>query len=73
MKSFACKDVGVGCDYKATGQSDDEVINQASEHAKEKHGIKDMTQDMLAKIKNAIHDMKNEFKGDKKDKDANAA
>jgi predicted small metal-binding protein len=38
-KSFQCSDAGVVCNAKITGETDEEVLAQAVEHAKEKHGV----------------------------------
>ena len=39
MKSFACADAGVVCKAKVTGETDEEVLAKAVEHAREKHGV----------------------------------
>lgn len=38
-KTFECRDGGVICDAKVTGETDEEVLAQAVEHAKEAHGL----------------------------------
>jgi len=38
-KSFRCSDAGVVCRAKITGETEDEVLQKAVEHAKEKHGV----------------------------------
>ena len=42
-KSFRCADAGVVCNAKVTGDSEEEVLAQAVEHAKQAHGV-DLTQ-----------------------------
>ena len=42
-KSFSCADAGVVCNAKVTGDSDEEVLAKAVEHAKQAHGV-DFTQ-----------------------------
>ena len=42
-KSFQCADAGVVCNAKVTGETEDEVLAKASEHAKQVHGV-DLTQ-----------------------------
>jgi predicted small metal-binding protein len=42
-KSFECRDAGVPCRAKITGETDEEVLQRAVEHAREKHGV-DLTQ-----------------------------
>jgi len=38
-KTFECRHGGVICDAKVTGETDEEVLAQAVEHAKEAHGL----------------------------------
>ena len=42
-KTFQCKHAGVVCGAKITGETEDEVVAKAVEHAKQKHGV-DLTQ-----------------------------
>ena len=42
-KSFACRHGGVQCNAVIRGESEDEVLAQAVEHAKREHGV-DLTQ-----------------------------
>lgn len=42
-KSFKCADAGVVCNAKVTGDSDEDVLAKAVEHAKQAHGV-DLTQ-----------------------------
>jgi predicted small metal-binding protein len=39
--SFACRDVGVACDFVARGETEEEVFAQAAKHAKRVHGYTD--------------------------------
>jgi predicted small metal-binding protein len=39
VKSFECRHGGVPCNAKVTGETDDEVLAKAVEHAREKHGV----------------------------------
>ena len=45
MKTLKCKDVGVDCDFVASGKSEEEVMKKAAEHARKDHGIKKVTKD----------------------------
>ncbi len=38
-KSFQCADAGVVCNAKVTGETTDEVLAKAVEHAKQAHGV----------------------------------
>jgi predicted small metal-binding protein len=42
-KSFQCADAGVVCNAKVTGETEQEVLTKAIEHAKQAHGL-DLTQ-----------------------------
>jgi predicted small metal-binding protein len=42
-KSFKCADAGVVCNATVTGETVDEVLAKAVEHAKKAHGV-DLTQ-----------------------------
>lgn len=58
MKSFACRDVGMDCDWTTTGNDDQDIMNKASDHAHSAHGIKDIPKELLEKAKSAIRDFK---------------
>ena len=38
-KSLRCRDAGVVCRAELTGETDEEVLAKAVEHARQKHGI----------------------------------
>jgi predicted small metal-binding protein len=40
-KILQCSDVGFACDAKVTGESEDEIMAQAAQHAKDAHGLSD--------------------------------
>lgn len=42
-KVFECRNGGVVCGAKIRGESEEEVLRQAVEHARQKHGV-DLTQ-----------------------------
>jgi predicted small metal-binding protein len=46
-KILKCKDVGVDCDFVASGKTVEEVLKKAAEHARKDHGIKRVTKDYL--------------------------
>ena len=39
MKRFACADAGVVCKAEVTGDTEEEVLGKAVEHARTAHGI----------------------------------
>lgn len=54
MKTFKCSDVGYKCDTVIDGGTEDEVLNKASEHGRQAHGLKEMTNDLKDKVRSAI-------------------
>ena len=56
-KSFRCSDAGVICRAHITGESEEEVLGKAVEHAKKKHGVDLTVSTTLANFaKSAIKD-----------------
>jgi predicted small metal-binding protein len=39
VKSLTCGDSGIICNAKVTGETEDEVLDKAVEHAREAHGV----------------------------------
>jgi predicted small metal-binding protein len=39
VKSFQCADAGVVCSAKVTGETEEEVLAKAAEHARKEHGV----------------------------------
>jgi predicted small metal-binding protein len=48
-------DPSSGCEHVVRGQTEEEVLKNAAEHAKQ-HGIRDVTPELLAKVKANIRD-----------------
>jgi predicted small metal-binding protein len=44
------------CDFEAHGETEQQIMQKAAEHAKEVHGISEITPELAAKVKSAIHD-----------------
>lgn len=56
-KSFRCADAGVVCRAKISGETEEEVLAKAVEHAREKHGVDLTASTTLAKFaQSAIRD-----------------
>ncbi len=47
-------DPSSGCKYVMRGENDEEIIKKAKEHIKS-HGIREMTTELMSKIRAAIH------------------
>ena len=56
MKTLTCKDAGFGCDVVIKGDTDDELMANAGEHAMKEHDIKpgDMTPEFKQKLRGLI-------------------
>jgi len=54
MPSFACKDIGMACEFKATAPTEEELMKKIAEHAKAAHKMTTVPPDIMAKIKKAI-------------------
>lgn len=53
-KELRCGDVMPGCNFVATGATEDEVLKKAAQHAKDKHNVQQLTPDLVAKVKVVI-------------------
>lgn len=54
MKELRCRDVGFDCDGVIRGQSDDEVMRQAADHARQAHGMNQIDDATARQIKSKI-------------------
>jgi predicted small metal-binding protein len=53
-KQLRCRDVGMDCDFEARGNTEEEVLKQASAHARTTHQITEMPPELAAKVRAAI-------------------
>jgi len=53
-KVLNCGELFLGCSIVARGESDEEILKQAAEHAKRDHGVKEIDAATAAKVKAAI-------------------
>jgi len=54
-KEIACAHVVPGCGFTASASTEDELLRQVTEHAARDHGVKEVTPELAAKVKAAIH------------------
>jgi predicted small metal-binding protein len=54
MPSFACKDIGMACEFKTSAPTEAELMKKIAEHAKTVHKMVTIQPDVMAKIKTAI-------------------
>jgi predicted small metal-binding protein len=54
MKQFACGTVVPGCDGVVTGESEDELMAAVASHAEEAHGMTEIPEDLVARVREGI-------------------
>ena len=55
-KVLECRSVVPGCEIVVRGESEEEVMMNASEHARSAHGVEHMSEELKAKIRAAIRE-----------------
>jgi predicted small metal-binding protein len=55
-KVSKCSDVNPGCKHEIRGDSEHDVLRQAAEHVKTAHRMENISPEVLAKVKSAIHE-----------------
>ena len=56
-KTLNCRDVGVDCDATFTGETEDDIMAQAKEHARTEHGFGEIPAELAEKTRGAIQDV----------------
>lgn len=55
-KVMRCADVVGTCDFVARGDSEQEILEQAAEHARSAHDVTEITPELAEKVRGAIRD-----------------
>jgi predicted small metal-binding protein len=55
-KVIRCRDVGFDCNGVIKAPSEDEALMLAAEHARTVHGVKEITPEIVQKIKSVMRD-----------------
>ena len=55
MKTLNCRDAGFDCEGKIRAASEEEILNQAAEHARTEHNV-EVTPEMAGQLKTLIRD-----------------
>ncbi len=55
-KVLRCKDIGLDRAFVASGQTQEEILKKAAEHAGTAHDMKEISGEVLSKVCAAIHD-----------------
>jgi predicted small metal-binding protein len=50
-----------GCDFKAEAATEEELLEKAAAHAAEAHGIKEITPDLVTKVKSGVEVLQPDF------------
>jgi predicted small metal-binding protein len=56
MRELHCADAGFDCDQTIQGESDDEVMTKAADHAREAHGMDEIDEGTGQKLRSLIHE-----------------
>ena len=49
-----CRDAGFDCDGVVKAETEEELLQQVAEHAKSAHGLEEVTDEVVAKVKSVI-------------------
>jgi len=49
-----CRDVGFDCDGVVRAETEEELLQKVAEHAKAEHGLKEVTAEVVKKVKSVI-------------------
>ncbi len=55
MKTFSCGDVVPGCKAKFEGASDDEILAEVGKHARDDHGMREVSAELVDTVRRHIH------------------
>jgi predicted small metal-binding protein len=55
-KTVSCRDVGMDCDFVAKGETNEDIMRQAAEHARTAHNMNEIPAEVADKVRNAIRD-----------------
>ena len=58
MKEARCADAGMACDFVARAETEEEILKKVAEHARAKHGITQVTPELVQKVKKIMHEVK---------------
>ena len=59
-KHIACASIMNGCPFEATAPTEEELLKKVAAHAADAHGITEITPELAATVKAAIHDRKSD-------------
>ena len=53
-KTVSCRDVGMDCDFVAKGETAEDIMRQAAEHARTAHNMPEIPPEVVDKVRGAI-------------------
>jgi predicted small metal-binding protein len=54
-KHISCGDIFPGCAFEAEAATEEELLEKVAKHAAAKHGIDEVTPEVLRSVREAIH------------------
>ena len=55
-KVLKCREVGLDCNFVARADTEEEIMQQIAEHAHTTHGVQDMPEDVVTRVRGVIRD-----------------
>jgi len=55
-ETISCRDVGVDCDFVARGETEQEILQKCSEHARTAHNMNELPPELAEKVRGSIRD-----------------
>jgi predicted small metal-binding protein len=55
-KTLCCRDVGPDCDFVARGETEEEIMLQVAQHARDAHGLEEVPAELADKARAAIRE-----------------
>lgn len=56
-KVLKCREVGLDCNFVARADTEDEIMKQIADHANTTHGVKDLPEEVIVKVRSVIRDI----------------
>ncbi len=56
MKQFNCGDIVPGCETVIESESEDEILEQVAEHARDAHGMDEVPPEVQDRVRASIHE-----------------
>lgn len=54
MKQFRCGDIVPGCETTIEGESEDQILEQVAEHARDAHGMDEVPPEVVDRVRASI-------------------